>query len=339
MIRLNQVYEHAKIILDVTVIVIQFVFEIIYSLIKKVIRDKPKDISGEIVLITGTAHGIGKELALQYTAQGCEVICVDINEENNDKVVEEANSLRMGTAYGYKCDVRNREELKKLSDQIISDVGHVSVVVNNAGVMPSHPLLRHTENEIRQVFEVNVFANFWILESFLPHLLSKGRGHVIAISSMAGLCGLNNLVPYCATKFAVRGLMEGLTEEIRLTQNSSVCADSLRVEEAAIPTDVHKPNKKEVQDIQGSSIKTTVIYPFVVDTGLCKQPKTRFPSLLGIVPAKSAAAAIIDAHRRNLKEISIPSYLLALHNIFRCLPINCGYLFRDFVDAGVESDL
>lgn len=53
--------------------------------------------------ITGTGHGIGKELALQYTALGCQVICVDINEANNDRVVEEANSLRMGTAYGYKC--------------------------------------------------------------------------------------------------------------------------------------------------------------------------------------------------------------------------------------------
>lgn len=122
-----------------------------------------------------------------------------------------------------RCDVTNREQLQKLANRIITEIGHVSVVVNNAGIMPSHPLIKHTENEIRQVFEVNVFANFWILESFLPHMVAKGRGHVIAMSSMAGLCGLNNLVPYCATKFAVRGLMEGLTEEIRETQNSLVC--------------------------------------------------------------------------------------------------------------------
>lgn len=57
-----------------------------------------------LLKITGTGHGIGRELALQYTALGCEVICVDINEENNNEVVDEANSLRMGTAYGYKWD-------------------------------------------------------------------------------------------------------------------------------------------------------------------------------------------------------------------------------------------
>ncbi len=119
--------------------------------------------------------------------------------------------------------MRNREELQKLANRILTDIGHVSVVVNNAGIMPSHQLLKHTEREIRQVFEVNVFAHFWILEAFLPHMVAKGRGHVIAMSSMAGLCGLNNLVPYCASKFAVRGLMEALTEEIRETQNALVC--------------------------------------------------------------------------------------------------------------------
>lgn len=115
-----------------------------------------------------------------------------------------------------------------MSERIIAEIGHVSVVVNNAGVMPSHPLLKHTENEIRHVFDVNVFANFWILDSFLPHMIEKGRGHIIAMSSMAGMCGLNNLVPYCATKFAVRGIMEALTEEIRETQNSLVCAFECR---------------------------------------------------------------------------------------------------------------
>lgn len=63
--------------------------------------------------ITGTGHGIGRELALQYTALGCQVICVDINEANNDKVVEEANSLGIGTAYGYKCEIYDNDRDKR----------------------------------------------------------------------------------------------------------------------------------------------------------------------------------------------------------------------------------
>lgn len=89
------------------------------------------------------------------------------------------------------------------------------MIVNNAGIMPSHSLLNHNADEIRKLFDVNVLANIWVLQAFLPHMLSKRRGHIVAMSSIAGLCGLNNLVPYCATKFAVRGLMEALHEELR----------------------------------------------------------------------------------------------------------------------------
>lgn len=104
-----------------------------------------------------------------------------------------------------------------MADKILHEVGHVSIIVNNAGIMPTHSFIERSFNaeEIRKLFDVNVMAHFWILQAFLPHMLSKRRGHIVAISSMAGICGLTNLVPYCATKFAVRGLMEALHEELR----------------------------------------------------------------------------------------------------------------------------
>ncbi|XP_008479784.2 ras suppressor protein 1, partial [Diaphorina citri] len=83
-----------------------------------------------------------------------------------------------------------------------------------------------------------------ILETFLPDMMEKNRGHIVGISSMAGIVGLPNLVPYCASKFAVRGLMEALAEELR-------------------------------EDARNSKIKFTSIFPFMVDTGLCKNPKIK----------------------------------------------------------------
>lgn len=109
----------------------------------------------------------------------------------------------------------NRDDVLELAKKILNDVGHVSVIVNNAGIMPSHSILNHNGQEIRKLFDVNILAHVWVLQAFLPHMLSKRRGHIVAISSMAGICGLTNLVPYCATKFAVRGLMEALFEELR----------------------------------------------------------------------------------------------------------------------------
>lgn len=139
-------------------------------------------------------------------------------------------------------------------------------------------------------------------------MIAIGKGHIIAMSSIAGVVGITNLVPYCATKFAVRGLCEALNEEFR-------------------------------EDPRKLQIKCTSIYPYMVDTGLCKKPKIRFPGLLGLISPKSAAKSIIHAHRCELREATIPRYILVLNNIFRALPIQCGVVFKDFMDSGVESDL
>lgn len=89
--------------------------------------------------------------------------------------------------------------------------------------MPCRPLLQQTEAEIRRTFDVNVYAHFWLLQATLPDMLAANRGHVVALSSIAGMAGLENLVPYCGTKFAVKGLMEALGEELRQkTSNVSV---------------------------------------------------------------------------------------------------------------------
>lgn len=83
-----------------------------------------------------------------------------------------------------------------------------------------------------------------MLEAFLPSMIEKNHGHIVALSSMAGQMGLENLVPYCASKHAVRGLMDALRVELRAINPSS-------------------------------RIKLTTICPYIVDTGLCPDPKIR----------------------------------------------------------------
>lgn len=117
-------------------------------------------------------------------------------------------------------------------------------------------------------------------------MLENNYGHVIALSSMAGMVGIRNLVPYCASKFAVRGLMESLREELRET-------------------------------IRNTNVKFTTIYPYMVDTGLCKNPHTRFPTIFAPVATNLAATKIISAVRRNMKELSIPKYFMYLNTSLR----------------------
>lgn len=152
--------------------------------------------------------------------------------------------------------------------------------------MPSHPVELHSADEIRKIMDINVLAHFWMLEAFLPGMYEAGKGHIIALSSIAGIVGLTNLVPYCASKFAVRGLMEALHSEIKDT----------------------RPNVK---------IGCTTVCPYMVDTGLCKKPRLRFPSMLGLLSPTYVAEQIVLAHRKNMIELTLPRYLIQVNNFFR----------------------
>ena len=139
-------------------------------------------------------------------------------------------------------------------------------------------------------------------------MLKQKKGHIVALSSCAGLFGLKNLVPYCGTKFAVKGIMMSLAEELR-------------------------------QNEPDADIKFTTIYPYMVDTGLCKNPKMRFQNAMKLVKPKAAAAAIVNAQRCGITDESIPRHYLYMEMLMKFFPKKTIHALADFMDSGVESDL
>lgn len=113
----------------------------------------------------------------------------------------------------------SRENVLETGAKVLKEVGDVTILVNNAGIMPQHDFLKHTEGEIKKIIEINTVAHFWMFQAFLPKMVEKNRGHIVAMSSMAGLMGFQNLVPYCGSKYAVRGVMEAMSEELRCKTN------------------------------------------------------------------------------------------------------------------------
>jgi all-trans-retinol dehydrogenase (NAD+) len=86
-------------------------------------------------------------------------------------------------------------------------------------------------------------------------------------------------------------------------------------------------------------IKFTSIYPYMVDTGLCKKPKIRFENLMPLVKPKEAALEIMNAQRTETNEVTIPRYLFGAHNLCRMLPLKAQLYIMDFIGVGLESDL
>jgi all-trans-retinol dehydrogenase (NAD+) len=115
--------------------------------------------------------------------------------------------------------VTNREIVLETGSKVLQEVGDVTILINNAGIMPQHEMLKHSVNEIKKVFEINTLAHFWMFQAFLPKMVENNHGHIVALSSIAGIVGFKNLVPYCGSKFAVRGVMESMCEELRTYSN------------------------------------------------------------------------------------------------------------------------
>jgi NADP-dependent 3-hydroxy acid dehydrogenase YdfG len=139
------------------------------------------------------------------------------NEKLSDNFFQLKNKKITNKNTFCRVDVTNREKVIETGAKVLKEVGTVTILLNNAGIMPQHEQLKHTEKEIRMIFEINVLAHFWMFEAFLPKMIEDNNGHIVALSSMAGILGLPNLVPYCGSKFAVRGIQEALSEELRLT--------------------------------------------------------------------------------------------------------------------------
>ena len=300
-----QVIYVLRIIFEVIWVLLRLNLEIIKSLFRVVVPQDRKDVKGDIVLVTGAGHGMGREIATRFGKLGAKVVCVDINSKGNEETISLIKKNK-GEAYAYLCDVTDRSAVMQLAEKVERDVGQVDILVNNAGIMPCKPVLKQTEKEIRATMEINVNGNLWMIQAFLPAMLDRNSGHIVAMSSMAGKMGLRNLVPYCGSKYAVRGIMESLAVELHEDPRNT------------------------------NGIKFTTICPYIVNTGLCHNPRIRFEAVMKTVDPGDAADQIVDAVLREYHEITIPSDMYYSNKIFNLLSPSAGRILTDFIGTGLD---
>ena len=132
---------------------------IIFSLL---IPARRKDVSKEIILITGAGSGIGRSLSQKFARLGATVVLWDINKDANDAVAEEINSKTPNRAFPYQCDCSKREEVYKVAEEVKKDVGDVTILINNAGVVTGKKFNDTPDDKIELTFKVNSIAHFWV---------------------------------------------------------------------------------------------------------------------------------------------------------------------------------
>ena len=144
---------------------LSFLFTLIFQLLKAfvffVIPAKKKDVNDEIVLITGAGSGIGKLMAFRFASLGSVVVCVDINKKANEETVNEIQSKNQN-AFSFTCDCSNRDDIYRVAAEIKQNVGDVTILVNNAGIVSGKKFLDCSDGMIQKTFEVNTMAHFWV---------------------------------------------------------------------------------------------------------------------------------------------------------------------------------
>ncbi|KAL4779596.1 hypothetical protein BJX76DRAFT_365123 [Aspergillus varians] len=171
------------------------------------VRTQPWNPSNEIILLTGGSSGIGKQIMQDLVKLDVKAIIVfDIHEPGFE--------LPKNVTF-HKVDVTSPTSIKTTASLIRKTHGPPTILINNAGVSFANSILDEPEEQIRLTFEVNVLAHFWAVREFLPSMLRSNHGHVVTMASMAGFAAVGGLADYSASKAAVVGFHEGLTQEVR----------------------------------------------------------------------------------------------------------------------------
>jgi short-subunit dehydrogenase len=235
-----------------------------------------------VALVTGASSGIGWELARQLAGAGYAVGLV-ARREAPLRELESSITSTGGRAVAAAADVGNRQEIEAAFERVQSRFGPVELVVANAGVGKATFLDPVNIADVEEMVRINLLGVVYTLSAALPDMLARKKGHLVAISSLAGYRGLPGESAYCASKAAVIAYMDGLRIHLR-----------------------------------GTGVKATTVCPGFVQTPMTAKTDPAHMPLLMDAPA--AARRIIRAIAAGRKVYNFPWRLTMLVKLSRWLP-------------------
>ncbi len=176
-------------------------------------------INSKVILLTGASSGIGEAAARYLASQGHRLV---IGARRTEKLDALAQLIRAdGGNVEYRAlDVTQREDMQAFADAALAIHGRIDVIINNAGVMPLSPMAALKVEEWDRMLDVNIRGVLYGIAAVLPTMRAQQAGQIINIASIGGLYVMPTAAVYCATKFAVRAISDGLRQEnqqIRVT--------------------------------------------------------------------------------------------------------------------------
>jgi NADP-dependent 3-hydroxy acid dehydrogenase YdfG len=173
-----------------------------------------ENIKGKVVVITGASSGFGKITAEYLSERGA---AVALGARSTDKIEAIAKSIteKGGKALAVTTDVTDKDQVKNLVDAAVKEFGKVDVLLNNAGIMPLSPLEYLKVEDWDQCIDINIKGVLYGIAAVLPHMKEQKSGQIISVSSVAGHTISPGGAVYSASKYSVRVISEALRQEVK----------------------------------------------------------------------------------------------------------------------------
>lgn len=166
--------------------------------------------SKKIAVVTGGGSGIGLAIAEKFILAGIETIIIGRDEDKLNVAKESLGSL----CQTMSCDISNLSSIPALIEKIIKQFGQINILVNNAGINMKKDFTEVTDEEFQSVITTNLCSVFSLSREVVKHMLVKGSGSIINISSMAAQYGLPRVIAYSASKTAIDGMTRAMAVEL-----------------------------------------------------------------------------------------------------------------------------
>ena len=202
----------------------------------------------KVILITGASSEIGEGIARELGNAGAMVLLGARRLERIEAIAAEIRGAG-GVAQARELDVTSRLSMASFVQDALDKWGRVDVLINNAGIMPLSPLAAGKQDEWERMIDVNIKGVLWGIGAVLPVMEAQGSGQIINIGSIGALAVVPTAAVYCASKFAVRAISDGLRQEsptIRVT-----CVNPGVVESDLASTITH-PQTRAAMDVYRS---------------------------------------------------------------------------------------
>ncbi|MCL6746234.1 MULTISPECIES: SDR family oxidoreductase [Kosakonia] len=202
----------------------------------------------KVILITGASSGIGEGMARELGNAGAKVLLGARRLERIEAIAAEIRSAG-GIAEARELDVTRRQSMASFVQAALDKWGRVDVLINNAGIMPLSPLAAGKQDEWEQIIDVNIKGVLWGIGAVLPVMQAQGSGQIINIGSIGALSVVPTAAVYCASKFAVRAISDGLRQE---SPNIRVTCVNPGVVESELASTITHPETRAAMDVYRS---------------------------------------------------------------------------------------